>query len=369
MAFNFYNSIILAGIVQGITFAAVVMTGKKYRATTTLLLAGFILSFSLDNLQYYLEDIGLITELDLLQYYFIPYLLLSGPLFLLYALHMIDPQRKLSKRDRWYFLPFIACLSICLGYKILAITGNLSDEGKESLFEFEYILEIIGIVYDGVIAVFLLYRLRKILKEKTDVRLIRPELSWLYTMLLILFAIEIIWVFVTIADYGYDQQYWHILYLGMSVLIYLIGYTGIYKYGIYEERKKIRNYSVTMSRPVSGDRRVSEHVAKLKDLLVNQRRFLDPTISLEQVADQIGVSKSHLSRLINSEMEMGFNDFLNSLRVEEAKSYLEHPDFANYTLLAIGLEAGFNSKTTFNNAFRKITGQTPSEYRNSLSQN
>jgi len=51
------------------------------------------------------------------------------------------------------------------------------------------------------------------------------------------------------------------------------------------------------------------------------------------------------------------------LRVEEAKLYLTDTDFSNYTLVAIGLEAGFNSKSAFNNSFKKITGQTPSQFK------
>lgn len=65
-------------------------------------------------------------------------------------------------------------------------------------------------------------------------------------------------------------------------------------------------------------------------------------------------------------MNLGFLDYINQLRVEEAKQYLQNPEFENYTLVAIGLEASFNSKTTFNNCFKKFTGKTPSEYKKEL---
>ncbi|UPT72306.1 MAG: helix-turn-helix domain-containing protein [Flavobacterium sp. JAD_PAG50586_2] len=68
---------------------------------------------------------------------------------------------------------------------------------------------------------------------------------------------------------------------------------------------------------------------------------------------------------MNTELKTSFPDYINQLRIKEAQYYLKHPDFSNYTLVAIGLEAGFASKTTFNNTFKKVTGMTPSEYKNS----
>ena len=104
--------------------------------------------------------------------------------------------------------------------------------------------------------------------------------------------------------------------------------------------------------------------------MINRDKIhLDNNITLESVAEKLNLNKSYLSRLINSELKMNFSDYLNSVRVEEAKSYISNPEFSNYTLVAIGLEAGFNSKSAFNNAFKKFTGLTPSEYRKSLAQN
>jgi AraC-like DNA-binding protein len=97
--------------------------------------------------------------------------------------------------------------------------------------------------------------------------------------------------------------------------------------------------------------------------LIEDRRFLDSSISLEIIADELNISKGHLSRIINNELSVSFSDYLNNLRVEEAKLYLQNVDFSKYTLVSIGLEAGFNSKSTFNSTFKKFTGLTPSEFK------
>ena len=68
-----------------------------------------------------------------------------------------------------------------------------------------------------------------------------------------------------------------------------------------------------------------------------------------------------LSRVINSGFGQNFNDYVNEYRVREAERRLRDPRFRHYTLLAVALESGFNSKSTFNRVFKKLRGATPSE--------
>ena len=75
------------------------------------------------------------------------------------------------------------------------------------------------------------------------------------------------------------------------------------------------------------------------------------------------MSLSHASKLINTFSDYNFSDYINSLRIEQAKKLLSDDSFDQYTIVAIGLESGFNSKSTFYTAFKKFTSQTPSEFR------
>jgi YesN/AraC family two-component response regulator len=71
---------------------------------------------------------------------------------------------------------------------------------------------------------------------------------------------------------------------------------------------------------------------------------------------------SKLSAHINTAHQKNFNDFINSYRVQEVKQMLEAGKHKTLSLLGIGLDAGFNSKATFNRVFKKLTGMTPNEY-------
>jgi AraC-like DNA-binding protein len=78
------------------------------------------------------------------------------------------------------------------------------------------------------------------------------------------------------------------------------------------------------------------------------------------------MSRNQLSELINSRMGCNFYDFVNKYRIEDVKQLMVDPKYKNFTILAIALEAGFPSKSTFNSIFKKFTGLTPSEYKSGL---
>jgi AraC-like DNA-binding protein len=92
-----------------------------------------------------------------------------------------------------------------------------------------------------------------------------------------------------------------------------------------------------------------------------ERPYLAPELTLGELATQLRTNTSWLSRVINAGCGQNFNDFINEYRVQEAERRLRDPQFRHYTLLAVALEAGFNSKSTFNRVFRKLRGVTPSE--------
>lgn len=152
------------------------------------------------------------------------------------------------------------------------------------------------------------------------------------------------------------------LWIIMATLIYWMGHVGIYKFGILQQRSNIRKKSrIENSEETGATKNII--IEQLRNYLVNERQFQDPDLTLEKTAQALDMSQGHLSKTINHELEMSFRDYVNGLRVEEAKRYLQDDTFSNYTLLAIGMEAGFNSKSAFNTSFKKITGLTPSQFK------
>lgn len=105
---------------------------------------------------------------------------------------------------------------------------------------------------------------------------------------------------------------------------------------------------------------------KLKDLLevmANDRPYLEADLTLGKLAQRVGIHQNYLSRIINENRKQSFNDFINQYRIEEACRRLISRADKDLTILQIAYETGFYSKSVFNTAFKKFTGQTPSEYR------
>jgi AraC-like DNA-binding protein len=99
----------------------------------------------------------------------------------------------------------------------------------------------------------------------------------------------------------------------------------------------------------------------LLKLMKVDKAFLDPSLSLGKLARDLGVSQHHLSQVLNERLGQNFFEFVNVYRVEEAK--LKLLERKSISVLAIGEEVGFSSKSAFNSAFKKQTGLTPSQFR------
>ena len=110
----------------------------------------------------------------------------------------------------------------------------------------------------------------------------------------------------------------------------------------------------------------SRIMAHLQILTQDRKIFIDQTISIERLSVLLNTSRHILSQVINEKMGQSFYDYINSYRIEEAKSLLKEPERQNHKIAFIAYEAGFNSLSTFNDVFKKMTGLTPSQYRESV---
>jgi len=106
-----------------------------------------------------------------------------------------------------------------------------------------------------------------------------------------------------------------------------------------------------------------EMIEKLDHLMSSVKLHQDPDLHLDGLADSMGISSRSLSALINGHYKQNFYDFVNEYRVRDAQRQLKDPELKSKAIQRIFEDAGFNSKSTFNTFFKKVTGRTPSEYR------
>lgn len=357
----------LLGALQGIIFGVVILLSKKYRSKSIYFLIALILSVVYNNLQYYVTDIQWISMETIWLTVYLPIASLAPALIYFYVVTSLDAHRKILRHEKLLFVPFLVFFVSTLIMKIMGALDQITESSDLIFSAMLNLHEVVSFVFLFTILLVCLgkiFRFRKKLK-KFDLAVIKPRLNWLIGILGMLLFISLwygYYIYVMYSSPGEVTSYYAVWILN-SFLIYLLGHIGIYKFGIQEERKKLRSYVQDNRNYSIVEKTSNEHITNLKEIVVDNKRYLDPILSLESVAEEVGLSKSHLSRTIHSELQTSFSDYVNSLRIDEAKKLLLNPDFAKYTLISIGLESGFNSKTTFNTAFKKFTGVTPSQFK------
>lgn len=115
------------------------------------------------------------------------------------------------------------------------------------------------------------------------------------------------------------------------------------------------------------DKETEELCKKIEDYIINQEAFKNIDLSLGKVAQELSVSPHKLSSIFNNTYQLAFADFVNRQRIKNVQQHMtDGAAMRNYTIEAMAKNAGFATRSAFYNAFKKITGITPAEYRNSL---
>ena len=127
---------------------------------------------------------------------------------------------------------------------------------------------------------------------------------------------------------------------------------------IFEERKS--------EKLTENEKEYDEALFKLKTYMSEEKSFLNPSLTIQNVSESIDIPLRDLSLLINHKLNQHFYDFVNTYRIEHAMVILKSATKSKLTILEILYDVGFNSKSSFNTAFKKHTGTTPTAYRKQL---
>ncbi|NUO02826.1 MAG: helix-turn-helix transcriptional regulator [Saprospiraceae bacterium] len=184
--------------------------------------------------------------------------------------------------------------------------------------------------------------------------------NFLYLMIFII-LFKWLWFFIDVVltlDF-YQDWWWNLATVAAIVYVTISGYQQ------QQTMKMVFNESGAATEPsrrVIPDLDVADWKQKLLVVMEQEKPYLEPELTLADLARKLKIAPPLLSQVINTAFEKNFNDFINAYRVEDFKMRMQRPEVRHLTLLGIALDCGFNSKATFNRAFRKHTGQSPSEY-------
>lgn len=195
------------------------------------------------------------------------------------------------------------------------------------------------------------------------------NLNWLEFIILVMLIVNIIYI---IYNRFYDPKSLNFFINSVFLLvIYCVGYYSLKQEEIYPLEEKQREELISISedngaeevkRKLISDEELLKIKLSLEKIMEIQKPYLDSELNLIKLAEMLSVSTHHLSYVINTGFEKNFFQYVNEFRVEYAKKLLKEPN-SKLSILGIAYESGFNSKTSFNTTFKKMTGQTPSEFK------
>ncbi len=158
---------------------------------------------------------------------------------------------------------------------------------------------------------------------------------------------------------------YHLTMLPQTVLIQMAGYIAIINPTFLERHA---NVSGKYSRSSMSSQQLAEIETTLLKYLQEAKPFLEMDLSPADIADQLGISKHQLSQVLSQRMGLSFYELINKYRIVEAQEMIKAEDGQSFKLIHIAFDSGFSNKTTFLRNFKKFTGLTPSQYRESLQQ-
>jgi len=313
--------------------------------------------------------------------FYISLLFLHGPFLFTYINTLTNPEYKFAKNITWHLIPFILLNTYLILFfpaeNILKNACSLHG-GSQIDLPLPYFIFLILIALSVPFYIFwsvrILQKHKKIISDNfSDIE--KRTLSWLKNLISIL---GIVWVFMVSIIYIHhvlllfsDSFCINGLFMTLSAFIIMIGYFGLNQPVIFISQNKASSADIVKdNKPYSGsslkDDDIQQYLTVLEDYMKTEKPYLNNQLTLHQLAANVNIPAHNLSRIINEHHKQNFFDFINQYRVNEFILRLSDSEFKDFSLLAIAYDCGFNSKTTFNRYFKKITNSTPSEYKKKL---
>ena len=309
--------------------------------------------------------------------FFVPFMqvLVIGPVVYFYVQSLLKPDFQFQNKDWWHFAPGILyllySLVIFISDKFIFEEFYFYADGRDKDLKTWY--QLLGLT--SMIS-YLFVCLRMYLRYKKsifDVVSFAESVlyRWIQNFLiafLTLLVLRIIFFFTNPQWEEFGSQFWY--FLSFSAVFLYISING-YAHSLTSESFAIQRIPTPIpdypsSKSVSKKEDIDNWKSKIETLMNTQSIYQNPQLTLTDVAEALGTNSKMISNVINQGFQMNFNDFINYHRIEAIKKKIGNGEHLKSTLLGLAIDCGFNSKATFNRAFKKSTSLTPKDYISQL---
>jgi len=342
------------------------ITYKKGNRRNNMLLSSVFLMISWNMGDLTLQMNGVVLNWEFLQHIDDGFLFIYGPVFYLYTQGVIFRDFKLSSRDLLHLTPYLLLTIPILSLSHLV--PNLSEEIIKNDLPWQFYLLsslmyvhffiYLGLTYKS------LWKYRLIIKNKYS-QIDQINLDWLSFALNtfgLLAIISLIQNFILLTE---NRTVFMVTLVLLLIFIFYFVNRVIIK-ALRQPEIFVGIAQNETSKYLGSNLKPNQIEAYKKQLVAmfeSDKPFLNPQISLSDLSEKLSVSTKQLSQVINQSFNKSFFDFINFYRIQEVQQILKESKDDKLTVLEVMFQAGFNSKSSFNTAFKKETGLTPTEFR------
>ncbi|MDZ7289361.1 MAG: AraC family transcriptional regulator [candidate division KSB1 bacterium] len=362
--FTFANAILFAGAAQGLILAGLLLLKRRGNLIANRILAGVLVILSASILLHALSHAGVLPLADDHKVLVGLLMILCAPLVYLYTAALTTYRFRVEKKLMLHLFPFGA--AFLFGVPLLIAAGDLRVRATLT-----GVLEALAL---AVVLVYIIAANNALLRHARVIRnnfssLQKVNLNWLRVFVA---SLTLFWIFAGLFDTFFKTASWDVVWAASCVVIYLIGYFGfmqpeVFSAPVFDPKVVLSPDAPKYEKSSLTPEMAEAQFRKLVTVMEKEKLYLDKDFGLSRLAQQLGIPLHHLSQIINEKTGSNFYDYINAQRIEEAKRLLRDPQMSHRSIASVAFDAGFNSLSAFNAAFKKFVKSTPSQFRKQLS--
>lgn len=390
---NLIQVLLFVGSIQGFLISIFLFSIRTNKIANRIL--GIVtMIWGLVLMIFALKDQGLYIKFPHLLWVFDQTLFLLFPLLYLHVKYLLTRLQKFRILDILHFIPFI--LSIIVHFKFFLLPAEMKYEMMQHPSRIFILIEMIsnevlavqGVIY-SIMSLRMIWSYKKKIRnyESTIEKAIIKVLNIGISLNLISWCIGIIGIHLEYLNVYIGFDFFAYTYLVLVIVIYVISYAVFKSPEIFKiDESEIRERRIL--RPVPGADSTDQETSKFRkeetetyidtdeneELAINdlneklikymlkEKPYLNPELTLPELATNLEFSRNQLSGIINQVHKKNFYEFVNEYRVDEVKRLMNDPANKHLKMISLAYDAGFNSKASFYRIFKQLTKMTPSEY-------
>ncbi len=300
-------------------------------------------------------------------------LLLKGPLLILYSMSLLYPEFRYTKRYNIQFIvpPLFVAISYAPYYAYMRVYQDVSQ------YLTSHIMVIIKITFFLIIFGYMMFIKSKIREYKMNLNSIENigACKWLglittlFSVLCCAHIINIIYIkyYSSKPSILQDVDFIMVPVVSTTVLLLLFYYAVVKPELLYSLRANLRRAEGLAKYRTSPLKlsEINEIMEATSQIIRNEKLYADPEFKVDELAKRLNINKNYLSQVINTATGMSVPEYLNNLRINEFIEIMKNE--TNFNFLNLAMKVGFNSKPSFNRAFKRHIGLTPSEFMKGIS--